>query len=124
MLPSNSKTSIKQLLRWGLCAVALLGGLAQAQTTRPRIPELTCTSHPAILNTAISGANGYSNSSLPINPGETDEHWDYASSRIDYPTNIGTDYPTQNLGKLCKTNESRRCSSPTAVHAVLTQIFC
>jgi mannose-1-phosphate guanylyltransferase/mannose-6-phosphate isomerase len=28
------------------------------------------------------------------------------------------------LGKLCKTNESRRCSSPTAVHAVLTQIFC
>ena len=39
-------------------------------------------------------------------------------------SNSSTSSQTFTLRKLCKTNESRRCSSPTAVHAVLTQIFC
>ena len=76
-----------------LCAIA---APAQAQTTNPRIPSLTCGTHPAVLNTAIDGKNGYNNASSPLLSG-TDAHWDWASSTIQYPSNVGLNYPKSNV---------------------------
>ena len=75
------------------CAIA---APAQAQTTNPRIPTLTCGTHPAVLNTAIDGKNGFNNSSDPLTSG-TDGHWDWASSTIQYPSNVGLNYPKSNV---------------------------
>lgn len=98
---SSSGMAFKRLLQWGMCASVLVTGFAQAQTTapaRPRIPTLSCTTHPAIINTAIDGTNGYNNASPRIADSTTavptkDEHWDMVNSTIQYPTNVGDQYP-------------------------------
>ena len=98
---SDSGMAFKRLLQWGVCASVLATGFAQAQTSvpaRPRIPTLSCTTHPAIINTAIDGTNGYNNASTRVADSTAaaptkDEHWDMVNSTIQYPTNVGFEYP-------------------------------
>ena len=79
---SNQHPSLwpRSLAALAVLAGLLWGGQAAAQTADPRVPTLTCTTDPAIINTAIApdASGGYSSSSGRLTSGN-DPHWDYAA---------------------------------------------